>query len=233
MSTTLDTSWLVHIVPGHVEWNDVTYEEITDTAKNNDEMKLLQYKATSKEVIKSNSCSVLTDTASPDLTSDLIVEEDVYRNVKVISATYRLTTPRGQFYIGPSYIAGKIAAALSGTNCRGRQCAEVPLFDLLLAHGEGIIIEHTDREPEWPRTKPILRVLPERVEAQWVALTQSSIYRGSVRDIRTIDNYSKGIRNLLQGNLCLYCLLMKGIRGREHNKADLAFSQTICIITRS
>ena len=133
-----------------------------------------------------------------------------YDSPRSIWATYRFRTGRGQFYLGPYDRAVAVAAALSGADCRGRECAPMPPFDVLTVQGEGLII---DRGELTEGVSCLVWNLSTRVGAQWVALSQDAFYVNSGGNTQVSYKYNKGIRNILQRNQRLHCLLMSAIRG--------------------
>ena len=179
------------------------------------------YEAISGSTISSSFCSALKDSSSLDLACDLLVEEDGISLYKNIYAAYRLSTASGRFRIGPCVIASDIAAALSSQDCKGRECARMPAFDVLPMQGEGLLV---DRANLATPTLPIIRILPNNVAAQWVAVSQDNLI--TLPDQNSV-RLGKRIGNLLQGNRCLYCLMMEALRGPRRSSDR----RGVCIVT--
>ena len=226
ISANSEQCYLVHITPGRIEWGNSIHERITDLPRehtNTNELCHNAYKAISESTVSSSSCSALKDSASSDLTCNLLIEEDSVSLYKNIQTAYHISTAKGRFMIGPCMIATDIANALSSKDCKGHECAKMPQFNVSLLQGEGLMVNRGNLTTP---TLPIIRILPKHIAAQWVAVSQNFLI--TTQD-QTVFQLGKQVVNFLQGNRCWYCLMTEALQGSRR----WSDRRSVCIVTSS
>ncbi|MCJ1251543.1 hypothetical protein MMC30_008778 [Trapelia coarctata] len=215
----------LHIIPGRIEWKGNIFDETIDYPYEENFPGGPQYLAISGTTISSTSCIDLEDTSSPDITCQLEIEENGGNHARSINVAYRIATSNGRFRIGPSAITRQIRSAITAKDCKGRSCGPVSPFDLFCIRGEGLVANDGVTHVQGI---PLVRVHTDSVPAQWVVLSQDSLYTSLPLDFRLQPTWATVV---LQDRQCLHCLLMSTIQGprSKHNRSD---ARTVCIVTR-
>ena len=136
-----------------------------------------QHETRSGDLISSNSCFDLKHISSTDLNCKLIIEEFGRDHAKSIYVAYQIAAAKGRFLIGPSDIASEIRMAVIAKDCKGRECGSISPFDILCVQGEGLMVYDANNPPL--ESIPFVRVHTNSILAQWVALSQTSLFPSS------------------------------------------------------
>lgn len=197
---------VVIVVSGKIEWNGFLYDMVRDQeqdtaiiAEKSDWR--IGYNALSMTTIKSY--DGLTDSSTPGLDAELIIEEQHPENTS-ISATYRVSSvafPGRSFSLGAADIWEKLNFAFTPASCEGKKCESLDGFQSVLVKGEGFLLPTPDSQAT---CLPIMRVLPAKDISVWVALSQLILPKADISMFKDPVFYF----HRLQGKQCVRCCVM-------------------------
>ena len=203
-----EQSNLLHLIPGHIEWNEHAYSEVRDLPGEGRGILGFAdgwYDAPASDLVSSLTIPEMVDTSSPDLRCELVVEENETGTSPSLVVTYRFSTAKVRVLSGPRTLMLKINASASSKDCRGKECNALPSFDVIRVHGEGV--PTNKGEITSTSSRPLVTVLSRKVPAQLVALRQYSHVNVVNRRVGV------SVNAILQHKQCTYCLLMSAIKG--------------------
>lgn len=219
-TTNPERACLVTIVPGRIEWNQFTFDSVQDLVDRFEiEPEDRRYDSTSATAI--TQYDGLVDTSSPDLRSELVVEETSTMK-RSLRANYRITSPSfpGKYFmVGARQIWYRLNDAFSAATCRGKTCRSLDGFRSILVEGEGLIGPGLDpRDP----LVPVIRVLPSQALSIWLALSQTNLLNCA----QPMERRPVRIYNKLQGGQCVRCCVVNA-----SEVSDEFDARCVCLIT--
>lgn len=193
---------LVGIVPGRIEWNYFTFDSVLDLV-DRFEVDPEDCRYNSISAIATNKYDDLVDSSSPDLRSELVIEEASTMKLS-LRANYRITTPKfpGKYFmVGARQIWYRLNDAFSAATCQGKKCRSLDGFRSILVEGEGLLGPGLDpREP----LAPVIGVLPSQTLSIWLALSQTNLLKCA----QPMERRPVRILNKLQSGQCVRCCVV-------------------------
>ena len=213
---------LVHVGPGHIEFHEKQFNLIASLETGGKHPVGPEYDATVSEPCQAKLVSKLEDSASADLTAQLLLEEHEEHAPKSLDVAFKFSTGKGHFTIPPNKLLAIIQTGTTAKDCRGWECGPLPAFNVIPVLGDGRILHSGCSNPAQDRVPFVVNVQGS-VIAQLMLLGQHHVL--------TPPNKAMELRrNFLQEKECLRCLIMDAINNRRGRRPDI--SQVLCIITR-